>query len=94
MDGTLHVCLMPTLLGRGIGSPGTGVADDCEVPCGCLSSRKVLCVIIEENESMIIWLMASTGGLGLFRYKAGDGDHVFLLANGSLTNTGSASPEL
>lgn len=45
---TLHVCLMPTEVGSGIGSPETGVADDCEVPCGCLFSRKV-CVIIKKK---------------------------------------------
>jgi hypothetical protein len=30
-----YVCLIPLRSEEGIGSPGTGVIDGCESPCGC-----------------------------------------------------------
>lgn len=30
----LSVCLVPTELEEGLGSPGTGVLDGCKLPCG------------------------------------------------------------
>lgn len=30
----LSVCLVPTKLEEGLGSPGTGVLDGCKPPCG------------------------------------------------------------
>lgn len=87
---TLHVCLMPTEVGSGIGSPETGVADDCEVPCGCLFSRKV-CVIIKKKSICVIQLIGGTVGFGLFPARYISRDCLFPLGNDSLTNARSAS---
>ena len=32
---TLHVCLVPVMSEEGISYPGPGIADDCELWCGC-----------------------------------------------------------
>jgi hypothetical protein len=54
-----HTCAVSEEAGRGIGSPGTGVIDSCEPPCGYWGLTWVLC----KNNKWLRWLLATEPSL-------------------------------